>query len=117
MNWDAIGAVGEIIGAAAVFISVIDMQSTAASAEKRYYTGLQVTRDPGVWVVYTGFILMILGCFVTFFMSHQRICVHVAAEGKKSRIMVAGTANKNKMGMQRKVQQIAEMIVDSARQN
>ncbi|MBT8331018.1 MAG: cytochrome c biogenesis protein ResB, partial [Deltaproteobacteria bacterium] len=25
----------------------------------RYYTGLQVSRDPGVWVVYTGFILMI----------------------------------------------------------
>ena len=101
----------------AVFMSVVDMQSAAAPADKRFYTGLQVTRDPGVWVVYTGFILMICGCFVTFFMSHQRICVHVAAEGKKSRIMVAGTANKNKMGMQRKVQQLAETLIDSARQN
>ena len=101
----------------AVFISVFDMQSGAVTAEKRYYTGLQVTKDPGVWVVYTGFILIILGCFVTFFMSHQRICVQVVAEGNKSRIMVAGTANKNKMGMQRKVQSIAETLVDSARSN
>ena len=101
----------------AVFISVFDVRASAAPADKRYFTGLQVTKDPGVWVVYTGFILMILGCFVTFFMSHQRICVHVAAAGNKSRIMVAGTANKNKMGMQRKVQHIAETLVDSARQN
>lgn len=101
----------------AVFISVIDVQSAALPAEKRYFTGLQVTKDPGVWVVYTGFILMILGCFVTFFMSHQRICLQVTAEGGKSRVMVAGTANKNKMSMQRKVQRIAETLVDSARQD
>ena len=101
----------------AVFISILDMQSAAAPSNKRYYTGLQVTKDPGVWVVYSGFILILLGCFVTFFMSHQRICVQVIADGNKSRIMVAGTANKNKMGMQRKVQQIAEMLVDSGRQD
>ena len=100
-----------------VFISVLDVQSTAAPAEKRYYTGLQVTKDPGVWVVYSGFILMILGCIVTFFMSHQRICVQVTAEGNRSRIMVAGTANKNKMGMQRKIEQIAEQLAENARQN
>ena len=101
----------------AVFVSVLDLQSAAATAEKRYFTGLQVTKDPGVWVVYTGFILMLVGCFVTFFMSHQRICVQVTGGGGKSRIMVAGTANKNKMSMQRKVQQIAETLVDSGRQN
>jgi cytochrome c biogenesis protein len=101
----------------AVFISVSDVQSAALPAEKRYFTGLQVTKDPGVWVVYTGFILMIIGCIVTFFMSHQRICVQVVAEGSKSRIMVAGTANKNKMGMQRNVQHLAESLVDSGRQN
>lgn len=101
----------------AVFITVLGVQAGAASVGKRYYTGLQVTKDPGVWVVYTGFIMMIIGCFVTFFMSHQRICVQVTADGNKSRIMVAGTANKNKMSMQRKVQQIAETLVDSGRQN
>ena len=76
----------------------------------RYYTGLQVSRDPGVWVVYIGFILMIIGIYITFFMSHQQICVEVAGKGKKSEVMVAGTSNKNKMGMQKKVTRLSERL-------
>lgn len=75
-----------------------------------YYTGLQVTRDPGVWVVYSGFILIILGCYITFFMSHQRLCIEVAQSGKKSKVMIAGTANKNKVGMQNRVKKISEKL-------
>ena len=76
---------------------------TVADYDERYYTGLQVTKDPGVWVVYTGFILMILGCIITFFMSHQKVCVEVTRGGKNSKVMVSGTANKNKLGMQNKI--------------
>jgi len=78
----------------------------------RYYTGLQVSRDPGVWVVYIGFILMIIGIYITFFMSHQQICVAVVAKGKKSEVMVAGTSNKNKMGMQKKVTKLSERLAN-----
>ncbi|MGD2023894.1 MAG: cytochrome c biogenesis protein ResB [Desulfobacterales bacterium] len=76
----------------------------------RYYTGLQVSSDPGVWVVYVGFILMIIGIYITFFMSHQQICVEVTSKGKKSRVMVAGTSNKNKIGMQKKVTGLSERL-------
>jgi cytochrome c biogenesis protein len=80
--------------------------------QKRYYTGLQITRDPGVWIVYSGFILMILGCFITFFMSHQQLYVEVTAVGKgrKSRLAVSGTANRNKLGMDAKVTRFAEYL-------
>jgi cytochrome c biogenesis protein len=91
-----------------VFISIADIPSAAADPEKRYFTGLQVTMDPGVWVVYTGFSLMIIGCMITFFMSHQRICIAVTSVGDKRHVMVAGRANKNKLGMQRKVEKIAQ---------
>jgi len=77
---------------------------------QRYYTGLQVTRDPGVWVVYSGFILMIIGCYVTFFMSHQQICVELAASGEQTEIIVAGTANKNKSAMQTRITVIADKL-------
>ena len=74
----------------------------------RFFTGLQVAKDPGVWVVYTGFILMIIGCYITFFMSHQQICLEAAAVGKNTEVVVTGTANKNKIGMQAKIDKISE---------
>jgi cytochrome c biogenesis protein len=76
----------------------------------RFYTGLQVNRDPGVWIVYSGFILMIIGCYITFFMSHQQICVELVRVGEKTEVIVAGTANKNKSGMEAKVIGFADKL-------
>ena len=87
-----------------VFISVADFVP-------RYYTGLQVSKDPGIWVVYAGFILMIVGIYITFFMSHQQVCIDVASQGNKSRIMVSGTSNKHKLGMQKKVTKLSEHLI------
>jgi cytochrome c biogenesis protein len=87
----------------AIVVSVVE-QGT------RYYTGLQVTRDPGVWVVYAGFIMMILGCVVTFFMSHQQICVAITDTGDGSEVMVGGISSKNPFGIYRKVESIIENL-------
>ncbi len=78
--------------------------------DHHYYTGLQVTRDPGVWIVYSGFIVMILGIFITFFMSHQRILVEIRPEGKGSRVTVAGIADKNRLGMESRVKRLADRL-------
>ena len=98
-----------------VIISVADINLERTPAAVRYFTGLQVAHDPGVWVVYSGFILMILGCYITFFMSHRQICVDVNATGDKCRIMVAGTANKNKLANERKVEKIVHILVNDER--
>ena len=87
-----------------------DVIIAVASHEHNYFTGLQVTKDPGVWVVYSGFILIIIGCFVTFFMSHQRLCIEITGKGNSSMVMVSGTSNKNKMGMERKIEVLSEKL-------
>jgi cytochrome c biogenesis protein len=84
-----------------------DVVVAIAETETRYYTGLQVTNDPGVWVVYTGFLLMIAGCIITFFMSHQQICIEVHTDGKTYGATIRGIANKNKFGIQKKIDAIA----------
>ena len=80
---------------------------------ERYYTGLQVTRDPGVWVVYAGFVMMILGCVVTFFMSHQQICIAITDTGNGSEVMVGGIANKNPFSIYRIVEGIVQQLKDT----
>jgi len=82
----------------------------AQPAEERYFTGLQVSRDPGVWVVYTGFILIIVGCYITFFISHRQVCVDIIESGQNCRIVVTGTANKNKLGNERKLKTLAQTL-------
>lgn len=81
--------------------------------DQAYYTGLQVTKDPGVWYVYAGFILMILGCWVTFFISHQSVCIGLENSGNGNggtRVWVAGKANRNSHGMTLKIKKIATIL-------
>jgi cytochrome c biogenesis protein len=68
------------------------------SAKQMYSTGLQVVKDPGIWWVYSGCILILLGLFTTFFMSHRKIWIFVCEKNDKTSIYMAGTANKNKSG-------------------
>lgn len=82
-------------------------------AEERYYTGLQVTRDPGVWLVYTGFVLIIAGCFVTFYLSHQQVCIVIEQLLKNSRVTFAGIANRNKLAMKNTTEKLFTAMTDS----
>lgn len=89
---------------------VLSVAKADFSTEERYYTGLQITKDPGVGLVYTGFIIMILGCMVTFFMSHQQVVVEIQPKGNKIRVMVSGKTNKNKVGFTYKVERLADKL-------
>jgi cytochrome c biogenesis protein len=77
---------------------------------ERFYTGLQVTKDPGVWVVYTGFLLMIGGCIITFFMPHQQVWVEIQPQGREYRVCLSAVAPRNKVGIGRKVQRLSEKL-------
>jgi cytochrome c biogenesis protein len=80
---------------------------------ERYYTGLQVTQDPGVPIVYAGFITMLIGFVISFFMSHQMVAVEITKQGSGSRIAISGVANRNKLGMDRRIERLAEKLRQS----
>ena len=85
--------------------------------KQRFATGLQVTKDPGVWYVYTGCGLMILGLFVVFFLSHRRMWVYLREEDAKTKIILAGTANKNKIGLEKDVDNLASLLKENDKLN
>jgi cytochrome c biogenesis protein len=66
-------------------------------SDEKFYTGLQVAKDPGVWVVWFGCTLMVIGIIMAFFMSHKRIWVRISSNG---RVVVAGSASKNQPAFQ-----------------
>ena len=70
----------------------------------KQFTGLQVAKDPGVWVVWLGCTLMVVGIFIAFFMSHKRIWVVVS----KGHARIYGNASKNQAAFQMQFEDISE---------
>lgn len=74
---------------------------------QKYYTGLQVTKDPGVIYVYIGFVLMIIGCWITFFMAHHSYFIEVeSVSDKESRVLLSATTNRNNQAMKFNIQRM-----------
>lgn len=71
------------------------------TVKQLYATGLQVTKDPGVWFVYTGCGMMLLGLFIAFFMSHRKMYAFVHEKDGQVNVLFAGSAHKNKVGFEK----------------
>ncbi len=74
------------------------------------YTGLQVRKDPGVWVVYLGCMIMALGLYTAFFTGHSRVWIWVTDDKGGAKVVIAGSANKNKISFEQKIDKIAKEL-------
>jgi cytochrome c biogenesis protein len=74
------------------------------------YTGLQVSKDPGVWFIYIACIIMTIGLYVTFFISHKKIWIYLAHEapGGKGpvRISIGGMTHRNRLAFEKEIEHI-----------
>ncbi|MDG4476230.1 cytochrome c biogenesis protein ResB [Thiovibrio frasassiensis] len=89
-------------------------------ANQVYATGLQVAKDPGVWTVYAGCALMLIGLYVAFFLSHRRVWVYIVREetANRCRILVCGSSNKNKLAFENEFTALVESFThDTTFQN
>ena len=78
--------------------------------ETKYYTGLQVNKDPGVSFVWLGCFMMVTGFFITFFTSHRRIWLRILINKGKIEISVAGRANKNPVGLEKDLDRLTHKL-------
>jgi cytochrome c biogenesis protein len=74
--------------------------------ETSYYTGLKVTRDPGVPGVGAGAFLLVAGFLLTFFSSHQQVFVRVDRKHGKTRVSIAGRCNRDPVKLDREIERI-----------
>ena len=71
-----------------------------------FFTGLEVSRDPGVWTVWFGFALILFGMYVNFFVYHRRIYLVEIPEG----VLVAGTPFRNREGFKEEFERLKEKL-------
>ena len=78
--------------------------------QEKYYTGLQVSRDPGLPLVAAAAFLMIAGLMLVFFSSHRLVWLRVDVHNGCSRISIAGRSNKDAAGLKREMKTILGLI-------
>jgi len=66
-----------------------------AEFKHRESSGIQITRHPGQNIFYLGCLMLIVGIFMMFYISYQRVWLIVKPEGEKLVITFAGSGNRN----------------------
>lgn len=74
-------------------------------------TGLQVSFEPGQWLVWAGCLLMGAGLFAAFYMVHMRIWAVAVRDSRGQLVLwVGGAANKNKDRFEQKFAEITDQV-------
>jgi cytochrome c biogenesis protein len=74
------------------------------------YTGLQVRKDPGVWLVYLGCLIMAIGLYAAFFMGHSRVWVLLRGEKNTTKVTVAAAASKARAALDEKIEKVMKSL-------
>jgi cytochrome c biogenesis protein len=76
-----------------------------------YFTGLEVSHEPGQWLVWAGVLLMGAGLFVAFYMVHMRVWVTAIPDARGNLVLwVGGQANKNRDRFEQRFNELVNSI-------
>ncbi len=79
--------------------------------EMGYFTGVQVSHEPGQWAVWAGVVLMGLGLAAAFYFIHVRVwAVPVSDDRGRLMLWVGASASKNREEFEERFQKLVEEI-------
>jgi cytochrome c biogenesis protein len=82
-----------------------------ADLQMAAFTGLQVSYEPGQWLVWTGCLLMALGLGMAFYLVHQRFWAQVIEDASGHQFLWVGTAaDKNREHLAGRFRELTEEI-------
>jgi cytochrome c biogenesis protein len=82
-----------------------------------YFTGMQVSHEPGQWLVWAGCLVMALGLFTAFYMVHMRFWAMVMRdEHGRPALWIGGACNKNRAAFELRFRNLAEKVQTELKQ-
>jgi len=84
------------------------------SCRQLYSTLLLIKKDPGLWIVFLGCVLMITGLIIVLYFFHRRVWIQVSRGDRGSQILLSGVSNKHKPAFERLFQELVAIVEKDA---
>jgi cytochrome c biogenesis protein len=84
------------------------------SAKTPWVSTFQVVQDPGIPLVYLGFILLLIGLFSGLFLEYRKLSIRMAPENGKIRFSLSGESNRKNNSLLEDFQKIKQVIINQS---
>lgn len=84
--------------------------------DEKYYTGLQLAKDPGMNVVWIGSGFLVIGLCIMLYVSHRKLWLIVRRKGNDVSISFVGLSNRNPLNFNREFNEILSSMDDDMQQ-
>jgi len=75
--------------------------------EGRYYSGFEIVKDPGIPLVWAGFVMLLIGLFFSFYFHHRQLWVYV----DEDKMVLGGVTSKDWSGFMREYGGIVKSLM------
>jgi cytochrome c biogenesis protein len=84
----------------------------ATDLKMGYFTGLQVSHEPGQWAVWAGVVLMVIGLAFVFYVVHMRFWAVPVLDLKTGQhsLWIGGSANRNRDAFEERFNDFVELV-------
>jgi len=78
--------------------------------QPKKFTGLQITKDPGVKIVWVGSTMIVVGITLSSFIYHRRLWAKLVPDGSGVRVHIGGNTHKSQIDFQKEFRKLTEQI-------